>query len=498
MTHSISIVSVPSDAHFAQWLSLQLRHNGYDATVSTVSLSSHTDDRRNNPLTTSKVVLLIVSPDIAASDDIAILITLARQQNSVVIPLLVQYVETLPWYIDQATLHDFSNDTAKPLAALLRQLPPPAPAITFGKARDAYLNRATLKSTHTLSAYERAIDLFFAFLSNRYNDSTNGFVPIQAKSFVTAADIALRELEQNDAPIFLHFAQWLLSPTSGQRSDKRPYKPSTVELRIAGVVNWFQFMDDHGWLPATFQLAKARRIIRDELKGRPTRSGPPQPPDFIEEVIYYYDQQEYPPRLRKPDADVDQIYRWDLTRLRNRALLHALAETGGRISEVLSLNVGDFPIRNLTKKEVMRVEVRGKGGHSYSLRFYDSLAAIHAYLEARGARLRASSKGDVPLFVSHDQRFDGQRMSRVIAWRVVQRAARALGLRDITPHDFRHWRATQLINAGHSIDVVQDYLGHRSVETTRAYYAHTDPLRVDDAARNTRLPSLDDRDSPNP
>jgi len=70
---------------------------------------------------------------------------------------------------------------------------------------------------------------------------------------------------------------------------------------------------------------------------------------------------------------------------------------------------------------------------------------------------------------------------------VVQRAARALGLRSITPHDFRHWRATQLINAGTPLDVVQDYLGHRSVETTRAYYAHTDPLRVDEAARTTGL-----------
>ena len=494
MIHSTLIACVPSDTHFAQWLSLQLRHKGYDANIWTAT-SSAANNRLNSPPTAGTVVLLIVSSAMVASDEIAILVALARQQGSTVFSLLTQYLEALPWYIDQTSVYDFSNETERPLASLLQQLPLPMPAITLGKARDAYLNRATLKSAHTLAAYERAIEMFFAFLSNRYNDSSGGYLPIQATSFVTAADITLHDLDQNDAPIFLHFAQWLLSPTSGQMSDKRPYKPSTVELRIAGVVNWFQFMDDHGWLPATFQLAKARRIIRDELKGRPTRSGPPQPPDFIEEVIYYYDNQDYPARLRKPNADAAQVHRWELTRLRNRALLHTLAETGGRISEVLSLNVGDFPVRNLIKKEVLRVEVRGKGGHSYSLRFYDSLAAIHAYIEARGARLRASAKGDVPLFVSHDQRFDGQRMSRVIAWRVVQRAARALGLKDITPHDFRHWRATQLINAGHSIDVVQDYLGHRSVETTRAYYAHTDPLRVDDAARRTRLPSPDDLDT---
>ncbi|MCD4687257.1 MAG: tyrosine-type recombinase/integrase, partial [Anaerolineae bacterium] len=176
---------------------------------------------------------------------------------------------------------------------------------------------------------------------------------------------------------------------------------------------------------------------------------------------------------------------------RNRALLHSLAETGGRISEVLSLNVGDFPVRYLQKNEVLRVEVTGKGCHQYYLRFYDALPTLRAYIDARGPDLKASLTGKVPLFISHDPRYDGNRMSRVVAWRVVQRASRALGLGKITPHDFRHWRATQLINAGQSLDVVQEYLGHRSVETTRAYYAHTDPLRVDDAAKNTPLPNPD-------
>jgi len=261
---------------------------------------------------------------------------------------------------------------------------------------------------------------------------------------------------------------------------------------VAGVQNWLQFLDDYGWLPAEFQLAKAKRIVHDELRARPERNGPPQPPEHIEEVIYYFDSLEPPRNLRKPDIDPDRLRRWEMTRLRNRTLLHTLAETGGRISEVLSLNLDDFPARYLQRNEVLRVEVLGKGGHSYYLRFLDSLPAIRAYIEARGINLRASLKGDVPLFVSHAARFEDQRMSRIVAWRVVQRAAQALGLRNITPHDFRHWRATQLINAGHSLDVVQEYLGHRSVETTRAYYAHTDPLRVDDAAKNTRLPGSQD------
>jgi integrase len=492
MSNPVIIVCAPSDTHFAQWIADQLHLNDYPASILAED-TSNLSDQHGDYITSTTTVLLIVSPNTIASDTIAVRVALARQHNATVLPLLAQYVDAFPWYVEPADVLDFSNDIERPLALLLARLPRSAPEMTFAKARDAYLNRATLKSTHTLAAYERSIDLFFAYLSDRYHDA-RGFLPIQSKARVTAAETPLHELSQPDAPVFLHFAQWLLSPASSNTSDKRPYKPSTVELRIAGVINWFQFMDDHGWLPPSFQLAKAKRIIRDELRGRPTHTGPAQPPDSIEEVIYFYDNQEYPPRLRKPDADTEQIRRWEITRLRNRALLHALAETGGRISEILSLNLADFPVRRSAKHEVLRVDVRGKGGHSYALRFFDSLDVIYAYIEARGARLRASAKGDVPLFVSHDPRFDGQRMSRIVAWRVVHRAARALGLKDITPHDFRHWRATQLLNAGHPIDVVQDYLGHRSIETTRTYYARTDPLRVDDAARNTGLPAPESPD----
>ncbi len=358
--------------------------------------------------------------------------------------------------------------------------------ITFGQARDAYLQRATLKSRHTIEAYRRAIDLFLEFMAD--DSASWRILPILHYRAVTPADIPLSALSEGDAPILLYFAQWMLSPSSGRQGDQRPYRPSTVELRLAGVLNWFQFMDDHGWLPPSFRLPNARRIVRDELRGHSRRFGPPQPPAHIEEVIYYYDHLQRPRALDRPDADPERVERWELTRLRNCALVRALAESGGRISEILSLNLDDFPARALQQNQVLRIEVHGKGGHVYSLRFYDSLPAIRAYIERRGAFLRANRGGKVPLFVSHDRRYDGNRMSRIVAWRVVQRAARALGLGNITPHDFRHWRATQLLNAGYPLDVVQDYLGHRSVETTRAYYAHTDPLRVDEAARKVRLP----------
>jgi site-specific recombinase XerD len=43
----------------------------------------------------------------------------------------------------------------------------------------------------------------------------------------------------------------------------------------------------------------------------------------------------------------------------------------------------------------------------------------------------------------------------------------------VSPHAFRHFRATQLLNEGMPLESVQAYLGHASPSTTRIVYAHT-------------------------
>ena len=41
----------------------------------------------------------------------------------------------------------------------------------------------------------------------------------------------------------------------------------------------------------------------------------------------------------------------------------------------------------------------------------------------------------------------------------------------LTPHDFRHYRATELLREGVPVEVVQEYLGHADISTTRSVYA---------------------------
>ena len=62
--------------------------------------------------------------------------------------------------------------------------------------------------------------------------------------------------------------------------------------------------------------------------------------------------------------------------------------------------------------------------------------------------------------------------------------ARSLGLPHIHPHDFRHWRAAQMLREGVPIDQVQRYLNHRSIQTTQLY-AKTAEQQIDEAGART-------------
>ncbi len=149
---------------------------------------------------------------------------------------------------------------------------------TLGEARERYLTRATLKSRHTVAAYRQSVKLFLTFLDETRG---SGVLPLQQQE-TPAAEIPLNALAPGDAPILLAFAEWLLR--------EGHYKASTVRLRLAGVGRWLQYLDDYGWLPADFPLAKALRMVRDELKTHRKGSGSaPEPPRGVEELLTYYE-----------------------------------------------------------------------------------------------------------------------------------------------------------------------------------------------------------------
>jgi site-specific recombinase XerD len=76
------------------------------------------------------------------------------------------------------------------------------------------------------------------------------------------------------------------------------------------------------------------------------------------------------------------------------------------------------------------------------------------------------------LFVSHSRNSANARLSITSVHKVVKRAVNAEKLHNsLSAHDFRHYRATQLLRAGMPLEVVQEFLGHADVTTTRNIYA---------------------------
>mgnify|MGYP006268570099 FL=1 len=154
--------------------------------------------------------------------------------------------------------------------------------------------------------------------------------------------------------------------------------------------------------------------------------------------------------------------------LRDRALVELLYATGTRISEAVGLDVDDLDLAERT------VVVTGKGGKQRVLPVGEvACAAVDAYL-VRG-RPALVAKGTPRLFLNTR----GGPLSRQSAYAVVESAAEAAGLTGpVGPHALRHSFATHLLEGGADVRVVQELLGHASVETTQVYTKVTaDTLR---------------------
>lgn len=158
----------------------------------------------------------------------------------------------------------------------------------------------------------------------------------------------------------------------------------------------------------------------------------------------------------------------DVTSLRDVALLELLYSTGGRVSEIIGINVADLAKVESDNEIIQTIKLRGKGSKERIVpigRF--ALAALDDYLvRVRPALLAKGGKSESALFLNTR----GGRLSRQSAWNIVLQSAKACGLEGkVSPHVFRHSYATHLLDGGADIRVVQELLGHSSVTTTQIY-----------------------------
>ena len=158
----------------------------------------------------------------------------------------------------------------------------------------------------------------------------------------------------------------------------------------------------------------------------------------------------------------------EATSLRDVALLELLYSTGGRVSEIIGININDLAKVESDNEVIQTIKLRGKGAKERIVPIGSyALKALENYLvRVRPALVAKSGKNEIALFLNSR----GGRLSRQSAWSIVLASAQASGLEGkVSPHVFRHSYATHLLDGGADIRVVQELLGHSSVTTTQIY-----------------------------
>jgi len=153
--------------------------------------------------------------------------------------------------------------------------------------------------------------------------------------------------------------------------------------------------------------------------------------------------------------------------VRNRCMFILGVKTGMRVSELLSLNVGDVwekggPVDVLSLR---KQQVKGKKeARAFPLNqtAKDAIRELVEWLSWNGG-----ITPDMPLFPSQ---IGGERITRIQAHRILSRAYDAAGLTGkVTTHSMRKTFGTRVYQVTKDIMVAKELLGHQSVATTQKY-----------------------------
>jgi integrase/recombinase XerC len=155
------------------------------------------------------------------------------------------------------------------------------------------------------------------------------------------------------------------------------------------------------------------------------------------------------------------------TAWRDRLAMELLYGGGLRVSEVVALNYGDIDFAS----GVARVLGKGRKERLCPL----GRVAMAVLKKFRGDFARDAA-ADSPVLVTKGGARVGVREVQLLLKRYLALADLPL---EISPHKLRHSYATHLLNAGADLRLVQELLGHASLNTTQVY-THVSVVRLRD------------------
>lgn len=281
-----------------------------------------------------------------------------------------------------------------------------------------------------------AVEIYLRSLSNRnIRQSTQCAYATDINQFVCILQLSDTDTLSYES-IHVYLASLLASDIS----------PSTVEKKRVEICTFIRWLNDEGIVDLPELSKRVKRIKLDKT-----------PPRCLSED-----------ELRRfLDAAETLHHDSKLCKLRDTTILHVMADTGLRKSEVLAMTLDALDLAHRT----ITVSAESKGRRSRVVAFTpDTLRRLRGYLRERSG-INCNS-----VWVN----IYGERISDMVIRLAVRRSARAAGLLNVHPHTLRHSFATRAIHKGLGLTSLQKLLGHAKLQTTSLYLHIDDNEAIED------------------
>ncbi len=207
-------------------------------------------------------------------------------------------------------------------------------------------------------------------------------------------------------------------------------KPSSVRRKISSLKSFYKFLYKNNYI---------------DKKDYPlTKVAYPKMEKKLPKFIYYNDLLEI---INESTKDKDGV--------RDRLIIEMLYATGVRVSELINIKINDIDFNN------RRIIVLGKGNKERIV-YYGEYAeeVLKEYMKTH------ERKNHNYLFVNSK---GGQLTDRGVRYIIDNIMSKLSVKTHVTPHVLRHTFATDMLNNGCDIKVVQELLGHSSLKATEIY-----------------------------
>ncbi|MCI8291034.1 MAG: site-specific tyrosine recombinase XerD [Clostridia bacterium] len=278
---------------------------------------------------------------------------------------------------------------------------------------------------------EKQIKLFLEFLENDKKLSSNTLQSykrdiIQFQEYLDNERLNYSKLGQQEIKEYIEYLK------------KIGKKTSTISRNLASIRSFYQFE------------LRSKKVKKDPTEGM-------QSPKIEKKAPSILSSAEVELLLEQP-SDVD------LKGIRDKAMLEFAYATGMRVTEIISLNIGDVNFENA-------YVVCSTGSKKRNIPLGNlSLKALEEYVKnARPIMIKKET--EKALFVN----VNGKRLTRQGFWKIIKYYKEQANIsKDITPHVLRHSFATHLLQNGADLKSIQVMLGHSDISSTQVYMKFQD------------------------